>query len=77
MTDERRRKDLADLRRHTLLWIGALVWIGAGYALQEPARDPFDAAERTAFSYAMLIVIPLVSGIFVFAWVNVLRRRRS
>ena len=77
MTVDRRRRDLADLRRHTLIWIGALVWLGAGYALQDPARDPYDAAERTAFSYAMLVVIPLITGIFVFAWVSVLRRPRA
>ena len=75
--NERKARDLGDLRRHTLIWIGALIWIGGGYALQEPARDPFDSAERATFSYAMLIVIPLVTGIFVFAWVSVLRRRRG
>ena len=72
MTD--RRRDLGDLRRHTLIWLGALIWIGAGYVLQDPARDPFDAAERSVFSYAMLVVIPLITTIFVFAWVSVLRR---
>ena len=34
---ERKARDLGDLRRHTLIWIGALIWIGGGYALQEPA----------------------------------------
>src|SRR5262249_10841944 len=77
VTVERKRNDLGDLRRHTLIWIGALLWLGLGYAFQDPAKDPYDAAERAAFSYAMLVVIPLVTGIFVFAWVNVLRRRRA
>jgi heme/copper-type cytochrome/quinol oxidase subunit 2 len=77
VTVDRTRKDLADLRRHTLIWIGALLWLGAGYALQDPAKDPYDAAERAAFSYAMLVVIPLITAVFVFAWVNVLRRPRA
>ena len=76
MSDDRTRRDLADLRRHTLIWIGALVWLGAGYALQDPARDPFDIAERAAFSWAMLVVIPLITGLFVFAWFKVLGRPR-
>lgn len=75
--EDKRRRDLADLRRHTLIWIGALVWIGAGYALQDPARDPYDAAQRTAFSYAMLVVIPVITAIFVYTWIGTLRQQAA
>ncbi len=74
---EKRRRDLADLRRHTLIWIGALVWIGGGYALQDPARDAYDAAERAAFTYAMLVVIPVITAIFVYAWIGMLRQQAA
>ena len=75
MTIDRRRRDLADLRRNTAIWIGSLIWLGAGFALQEPARDPYDIAERSVFSWAMLILIPLITGVFVLAWIRFLRRQ--
>ncbi len=75
--EERQRRDLEDMRRNTIIWIAGLVWIGSSYAIQDPARDPFDAAERAVFSYAMLVLIPLVTAAFVVTWVGILRRRRG
>ena len=68
--------DVAALKRVTAIWIGAVLWIALGYVLQEPVKDPFDAAERAAFTYAMAIVIPAISLIFLAAWTLALRRRR-
>jgi hypothetical protein len=71
-----RDRDLADLRRYTLIWLGAVVWIVAGYLLQDAPRDPVDAAERAAFTYAMALVIPGISLVFLAGWIVTLRRRR-
>ncbi len=70
-------RDRGDLRRYTIVWIAALIWLGAGYAFQDPARDAYDAAERAAFSDVMLVLIPAVTLAFVVAWIGHLRRRRS
>lgn len=71
-----RERDLTDLRRNSAIWLFAEIWIGAGYVLQEPAKDPYDAAERYAFTLAMAIIIPLISAGFLIAWWPLLASRR-
>ena len=71
-----KRDDVADLKRVTAIWVAAVAWVAVGYILQEPAKDPYDSAERTAFTYAILIVIPGISALFAAAWIIALRRQR-
>lgn len=70
----KRDRDLADLRRSTIIWIFVVAWIALGYAVQDPAPDPYSAAARTTFTYAMLVIVPLVSAVLTLAWVLALRR---
>lgn len=69
-----RQRDLADLRRNTVIWIVAEMWILAGYLLQDPPRDPYEAAARSVFTWVMLALIPGLSLVLVAAWVAALRR---
>lgn len=70
-----RARDVADLRRNTVIWLVAEAWILAGYALQDPARDPVDAAERGIFTLVMGLLLPLVSAGILVAWWGLLRTR--
>lgn len=72
----RTQRDLGDLRRHTVIWIFAELWVLAGYLLQDPPPDPYEAAARNVFSWAMVVLLPGLSAVILAAWIVALRRRR-
>jgi hypothetical protein len=67
--------DLSDLVRNTIIWIGVVIWLALGYVFQNPPGDAYTDAVRDAFMVVLAILIPLMSAIFVFAWIGALRDR--
>ena len=61
--------------RNTIIWIGVVIFLAASYVLQDPAGDPYTRAVRTVFTIILVVVIPIISAVVVFAWVGALRDR--
>lgn len=62
--------------RNTILWILALLWLLASYLVQDPPRDPYDAAFRAGFTYVAAAVVLVVSAVLVASWVALIRTDR-
>jgi hypothetical protein len=71
----RRHRDgeRTDLVRNTIIWIVVIVWLAWGYLIQTPPGGPYTDAVRNAFTLALAIVVPLISAVFVVAWIDTLR----
>jgi heme/copper-type cytochrome/quinol oxidase subunit 2 len=69
--------DISDLVRNTIIWIGVVIWLALGYIFQNPPGDAYEDTVRDAFMLILAIVIPLMSVLFVLAWVGALRSRRK
>ena len=68
--------DMSDLVRNTIIWIGVLIWLFLSYMIQTPPGDAYTDTVRDAFIVVLAIVVPLISAIFVIAWVGAFRIRR-
>jgi heme/copper-type cytochrome/quinol oxidase subunit 2 len=75
----RRHRDgeLSDLVRNTIIWIVVVIWLAWSYVYQAPPADSYTDATRNAFTVILLIVIPLISTVVLFVWVDTLRDRRG
>jgi hypothetical protein len=67
--------DISDLVRNTIIWIGVVIWLALGYIFQNPPGDAYEDTVRDTFMLILAIVIPLMSAIFVLAWIGALRSR--
>lgn len=67
--------DISDLVRNTTIWIGVVIWLALGFIFQTPPGDAYEDTVRNAFTLILLIVIPLMSAIFLVAWIGALRDR--
>lgn len=70
MTDD----DRGTLVRNTLLWILAVLWLFGLWAWQDPPRDSGGAVARSIFTWALVVLVPLVSAVLVRAWLIALRQ---
>lgn len=71
----RRRDDLTDLRRQTVIWIAVVIWLGSGYLVTIPPAGPYADAVLTVFTAFLALVVPVVSLVIALAWVFALRSR--
>ncbi len=69
----RPKKDLADLRRNTLIWIVTVAWVLGGYFLQLPPAGPYASGVLAAFTLALGAVVVGVSLLLLTAWILALR----
>jgi heme/copper-type cytochrome/quinol oxidase subunit 2 len=67
--------ELTDLVRNTIIWIAVVIFLAASYVLQDPAGDPYTQAVRNVFTIILVVLVPLVSAVVIFAWVGALRHR--
>lgn len=67
--------DFSDLIRNTIIWIGVVIWLALGYIFQNPPGDAYTDTVRDTFMWVLAILIPLMSAIFVVAWIGALRDR--
>lgn len=67
--------DLSDLVRNTIIWIAVVIWLAWSYIYQDPATDPYTRAVRGVFTAILLVVVPLISALILFAWFGALRAR--
>jgi membrane protein DedA with SNARE-associated domain len=71
-----RDREPSDLVGPTTIWIVVVIWLGWSYVFQTPT-DPYTDATRSAFTAVLAIVIPLMSAIVLFVWVDALRNRHK
>lgn len=67
--------DLSDLVRNTIIWIAVVIWLAWSHIFQDPATDPYTRAVRGVFTVILLVVVPSISALIVFAWFGALRAR--
>ena len=67
--------DLSDLVRNTIIWIAVVIWLAWSYIYQGPATDPYTRAMRGVFTVILLVVVPLISALILFAWFAALHAR--
>jgi hypothetical protein len=72
-----RDSDLTDLVRHTIIWIAVVLWLAWSYAMQAPSGGPYTDGVRNAFTLVLAVVVPLISLVFLVAWVGQLRSRNE
>jgi hypothetical protein len=65
----------SDLVGNTIIWIAVVIWLGASYVLQTPGGGPYTDTLRSAFTVVLAIVVPLVTAVVIFAWIDALRDR--
>jgi hypothetical protein len=65
----------SDLVGNTIIWIAVVIWLGGSYVLQTPAGGPYTDTLRSAFTIVLAIVVPLVTAVVIFAWIDALRDR--
>ena len=68
-----RNRDMSDLVRNTIIWIGVVIWLVFGYVFQTPPGGAYEDMMRSAFTVMLAIVIPLMSATIVVAWIGALR----
>jgi hypothetical protein len=68
---------MSDLVRNTIIWIGVVIWLALGYIFQTPPGDAYEDTVRNTFTLILLILIPLMSAIFLVAWIGALRHRNK
>lgn len=61
--------------RNTIVWVAVVIFLGASYVLQDPAGDPYTRAVRNVFTTILVVLVPVISAVVIFAWVGALRRR--
>ena len=61
--------------RNTIIWVAVVIFLAASYLLQDPAGDPYTRAVRNVFTVILVVLVPLISAVVVFAWVGALRHR--
>jgi len=66
---------LTDLVRNTIIWTAVVIFLVASYLLQDPAGDPYTRAVRNVFTVILVVLVPFVSAIVIFAWIGELRNR--
>ena len=54
-----------------------MAWLAWSYMIQIPPGGPYSDALQNVFLAVLAVVIPLVSAIFVAAWITALRSSRE
>ncbi|HEV8671353.1 MAG TPA: hypothetical protein VGS01_11525 [Candidatus Limnocylindria bacterium] len=65
------------LVRDTIMWIAVVAWLAWSYVIQIPPGGPYSDALQNAFLALLAVVIPVISAIFVAAWITTLRNHRE
>ena len=52
-------------------------WLAWSYMIQIPPGGPYADALQTAFLAVLAVVIPVITALFIAAWIAVLRRHRE